>query len=60
MSDTELADYLADYYGRCRVATCLCLKHGWHGRQCANWQPCGAKDWDELRTIVRAKYDAGA
>lgn len=58
----DLAQYLADNYGRCRLAAgCRCLRTGWIGRACPHWMPTTARDLDELRTEMRRLYaDAAA
>ncbi len=51
----DLAGYIADNYGRCRVEPCRCLRPGstWLGRACPNWKPVKARTWDELRDEQR-------
>jgi hypothetical protein len=52
-SQLQLADYLADNYGRCRVTPCLCRERGrWLGRRCPEWVPCGARNWAEMRIEI--------
>lgn len=63
MSD-DLAEYIADHYGRCdREADCYhgkdgdgrfdgCLQVGWRGRSCHHWHPVAARTWDELKDEV--------
>lgn len=45
------ADYIADNYGRCTLATCICLlpRNPWLGRGCACWIPVTAKTFEEMR-----------
>jgi hypothetical protein len=43
-----LEEYIADHYGICIADVCKCLKTGWMGRNCDNWRPVNAKNWDEL------------
>lgn len=45
----DLAEYIADNYGTCRAVKCRCLKHGWRGRDCPQWDPVAARNWDELK-----------
>lgn len=54
LARNDLADYLADNYGSCRITPCRCLKYDWRqGRACRNWVPVEAQTWDELRAIQR-------
>jgi len=47
-------DYIADYYGRCRLDRCRCLDTttSWLGRACPHWEPANASTWDQLRALV--------
>ena len=56
-SVTDLANYLADNYGRCELKRCTCLRYGWMGRQCRHWTPLGVKDWDELNKEATHGYE---
>jgi hypothetical protein len=49
----DLADYIADNYGHCKLESCYCIlpTHGFIGRHCLNWVPTSAKDWGELRAV---------
>lgn len=49
----EVREYLAENYGRCTAVACRCLRDGWRGRACLNWQPTGARTFDELGAIQR-------
>ncbi len=52
----ELADYLADHYGRCHLLkNCRCLREGWRGRMCSHWQPTTARNWLELKRLLEGK-----
>lgn len=54
---TELAEYIADNYGVCRVEPCDCLRYGWKGRMCRNWKPVEARNWEELRDLLSTGLD---
>lgn len=49
------AEYIADNYGRCSLATCVCLlpRNPWLGRGCPHWQPVAARSMDEMRESLR-------
>lgn len=49
LARNDLAQYIADNYGRCTQTRCKCLKDGWLGCACPNWQPVKAATWEELR-----------
>lgn len=56
----DLAQYIADHYGSCRLGTdCYwgkdaagnwngCSRIGWKGTACQYWIPTTATNWDEL------------
>lgn len=53
---TELAEYLLDNYGFCKLENkCVCIKptSAWLGRLCINWVPSGAEDHGHLNSIRR-------
>lgn len=46
----DLANYITENYGKCRLDECLCrARKWWFGRRCPNWEPVTARDLDELR-----------
>lgn len=49
------ADYIADNYGQCALATCACLQphHPWLGRGCPHWRPVAARSMNEMRESLR-------
>src|SRR5258708_15486211 len=52
----ELAQYIAEHSGRCRLAGCRCLEDKWRGCACPNWEPASAVNWEELRELTRREY----
>lgn len=51
------ADYWFDNYGACRQGPkCQCLKYGWKGQSCLDWQPIGVKSLEELFEYVKKNY----
>jgi hypothetical protein len=69
LARNDLAEYIADHYGRCRLAPsttlredlraqgCRCLDAKiWAGRACPNWEPVSARNWDELGEVLRRVY----
>ena len=50
----EIADYIADNYGRCAFgADCRYhYRNEWLGRSCPSWQPTTARTWAELAKAV--------
>jgi len=59
--DQGLSEYIADFYGTCRLPRCKCNDRedpvGWRGRMCPNWQPVPATNWEELREWLEANAD---
>jgi hypothetical protein len=54
LARNDLADYIADHYGECiALHCCPCLRDGWRGRACPNWNPVAASNWEELREAMR-------
>jgi hypothetical protein len=54
---SDLSDYLADNYGRCRLAgsgiACVCIKGGWRSQGCKHWISSNASNWSDLRELQR-------
>lgn len=46
------ADVFADHYGTCKAKVCKCLRDVWRGRECSNWVPISATDWEGLKAAV--------
>ena len=54
MSETT---YLKNNYGSCKIGDeCVCIRQGWQGMLCPNWQPTKAKTINELLEIARRQY----
>jgi hypothetical protein len=57
----DIAGYIANFYGTCRLAECVCVKsrRPWLGTFCQNWQPTTAKTWEALtaKQIKEAAVD---
>lgn len=61
MGNKDLADYLLDNYGLCKLDVCICIQPikrtspvefpPWLGRLCPNWQPSGALTNNDLLDI---------
>jgi hypothetical protein len=55
---TDLADYIADHYGRCALPKCICLRDRVEpGRACIHWRSVVARTFDELKAAMRACED---
>lgn len=48
-----------DYYGRCNVSPCICLKprNPWLGRACQNWTPIGFRSHAEMMARASKTYE---
>lgn len=49
----NLKDYIHDNYGTCRLKTCTCLKEGWAGTACPEWQPINFNSFDDMINSAR-------
>lgn len=43
--------YWLDHYGTCSAKPCSCLRDGWKGRACENWNPLGVTSFAALLAI---------
>jgi hypothetical protein len=48
----DLAEYIRDHYGICKLSLCICVKEHQPVAPCPNWQPVKARNWEELMKEV--------
>jgi hypothetical protein len=60
----ELKDYIKNNYGKCKVYdpkiknSCSCMKDGWLGLACPNWQPVEWNSFEErIEELKRNKEE---